>query len=659
MAAANTSMAKKLQSLNKTQNSGSGVISQAIGNARNFINNIKTSTPLPATLGSSVNSFAYPNRLTIPGNLGRSPRASDFSNLPKLTMPSNFAANNPNAIIPVNNTTNTGNTGTKGTVNPYETPYKGTIADMLKVIMDAINNKGTYDSSKDEAFQAAQRNIADSSYRDMERRGIADSSITKQMEYQLSMQALPQFAANWENQRQQDLANKMNMLSTLGNLDYNEFNKAISEAGLTGKWNGQATLDAQKFAQDKQNAFTDATGVVFPNADQYNAFTTDTTKEQNDIISKYSKQNGGIQAYINTLDPNSREYVVAQKARNQLIGANPDLAKWGLSNVGMPSLTKQTVDETKKQNVIQNTQKFSEMTGWNISPEDYTILEAAKNNTDLTKYSGNYQAAINTIMKANPNDPRLKPLMLLRDEKIISNGINEKLSYGVKTLDYKKTQSDLRATAADMSMKEQQTIGLRLANELDKKYAGQLKQAELDKLKVDLKTGDLNNAYQRIVNSNADKKIKEEIAGLIANSAATYHDMEYKDASLAVEKNYKEGSLYLEGERLTISKDSAAAKTDADDFKYVNKVATPYRDYIKNNLREDVSQPIKEYDKATKKYKVVGTKKTKVVSKSKVTSYLNNLAKEAAGKGKSKTKDPDLASAVEMLAKEYGVTIKK
>ena len=128
--------------------------------------------------------------------------------------------------------------------NTYKSPYSDQVSSQLAEITKMLKTPTTYDPNKDTAFQAGQKVIGDNTYRDMARRGIADSNITGQQAYQLSMQALPQYQANWQNQQQQNLGNQLALLTQLGNLDntsydrYNtdrtfDFNKGVSIAGLT------------------------------------------------------------------------------------------------------------------------------------------------------------------------------------------------------------------------------------------------------------------------------------------------------------------------------------------------------------------------------------------------------------------------------------------
>ncbi|MGE5436608.1 MAG: hypothetical protein ACM3O3_05220 [Syntrophothermus sp.] len=628
------------QPYNVTTGGGGGAISQALGNAQNFMNNFAkpaiNAQSLPGvtggnTPGAGVISQAIMNAQNVMKNVTNK-ATSNYQDYSKLNQP----ASTPTQMTPTAGAVNT------GVIQAPKTAYTDQMLAALGELSQLLKTPLTYDSSKDEGFKAAQSVIGKNVYNDMARRGIADSTITPQQAYELSMQALPQFQANWQNQQQQNINNQLNMLAQLGNLDYNEFNKLVSEAGFTGKWNGQATLDAQKFAQTQQQDYANNTGLSFANQAQWNAYQGDTSKQQGEIISKYANQPGGIQSYINQLDPNSADYIIAQKARNQLIAQNPDKAKYGLSQIGQSTLTKQQVDETKRQNDIQKAQSFREATGWDLSPENLSILESAKNNPNLTKYEKNYQARIDELYKKNPNDPNIKPLVLLRDNKIITGGLDQQISnYGTKTLDYKKTQSDLKLATKDMTTKDLQNIGLSIANKIasvDLKFADKTKQAEYNKILTDIESGKLSNAQQRIINSTLPDKLKAELNQLIAGTTSTYHDMEYKDASLAADIAYKDSSLALEGERVDISRDSANASSYKIDNSDVEKRSKSYTSYIDKNI--------------------VG--KTGKITKAKAKSIGKYLAKIS-----NSGDDYDYAAAASLFKKynlepgDYGVKVKK
>lgn len=127
-------------------------------------------------------------------------------------------------------------------------------------------------------------------------------------------------------------------------------NQKIAQGGLPYQKTqlGTPTMASQQFDYGKMRDYTTDTGVRFDNEAQWRAYQNATPQQLDAIIDKYSKQPGGIQAYINTLEPTSGEYVVAQKARNRLIRQNPELAKHGKSEIGTQTIAGQMADRDLK-----------------------------------------------------------------------------------------------------------------------------------------------------------------------------------------------------------------------------------------------------------------------------------------------------------------------
>lgn len=552
---------------------------------------------------------------TVPQNLQYLQGLSDISKVPTEAPPP-ITQNQPGQPTQPQANTQGITPASTNKSNGYDEKYLKTMesfTNYMQGMIDKLQSPLTpYDSKKDESFQAAQTVIGDNVYRDMARRGIADSSITPQQSYQLSMQALPQFAQQYYDRENQNKLMQLQAYGLLQNQGVNEFNvmdtnrkfdygkiqdaeqNAIQKGQMLGiyktpqqeqweieiqnnpdmyseyannyqaeinktqsgtkKWYqlnylrdnkidsgnlgysksqlGQKTLDRQELDYEQQRDFTTDTGIRFNNQEQFIAYNTTPPEQLQAIINKYANQPGGIQTYINNLNPNSAEFTRAQMARNMYLNQNPDLQKYGYSQ------------------------------------------------------------------------------------------------YGTKTQQGK--------------MNESQIISNELKNSLDRvylKYADTKEGLIIEQLKTAIESGNLENKYKEISNKYAGTQIMKDIDNTIANTYATYANVDLQNRSLDADTNYKNQSLAIDWEQLGMQKD--AANTSYIDTKEVASKTKTYSNFIRENYTGGVNKNGAEVSKG---------------------SFGDEANKKAAAKYIGKIGNSgdvyDYLSAIE-LAKQYGLDLAK
>ena len=430
-----------------------------------------------------------------------------------------------NTIKPRNEQVQSGvfnNPGSKTSTS--KTSYSDQIYDMLSGLTDQLKSPRTYDSSQDEGFQAAQTNIGKNVYEQMNRRNVADSNMTSQQAYELSMSALPQFQQAWQQNQQQDINNQMNMLSQLSGLDQADKQIALQEGQLTGNY-----LTPEQSAALKN---------IDPGLNQY----SDNFQEE---INRRSA--------INPQDPAilQLQYLRNQKIKNQNL-------QYAQSQLGERTLAGSQAD-------IGNAQAQAQLTGMYLSQEQQRISKEGVNEQDreridniVSQLGGGYQEYMNSLDK---NSIEYTKAQMLRNNKIQSQGLNYETSLGQQTQQSKQLEQQLQQDKERFEMEKQQfdvsiasskedlqtkrtnnqylaqqiqasLTGQQLQNagqlinnsinQLNLDYLPQEKQLAIKSIQQSLAKGNLDMAYQEIVNANLPAQLEAQLNQAFAGVENTY-----------------------------------------------------------------------------------------------------------------------------------------
>lgn len=413
-----------------------------------------------------------------------------------------------------------GNVGTGGNGTSTKTQYTDQITTLLADLTDALKTPLTYDSSKDEGYQAAQQTIGKDVYKAMARRGISDSTMTPQQQYELSMQALPQFQANWENKQQQDKLNQMNLLSQLQGLDLSEFDKRQAIENLFLQ-KGQLTGDY---------------------------LTPDQAAQLQNIDPSLLNYSDNYQAEINkraAVNPNDPAILQLEYLRNQKIQGQ------GLT---FPKSILGAETQQALQNRQANQFQQAQLTGQYLSPDQQRAVQngiSADDRDRITNIAnsmnGGFQAYMNTL---DPNSTEYVKAQMLRNQKISSQGLPYETSLGSQTLAGKQYElqkqehemnqklrtEELEAARtqnlyladqlkANLSSTQLANVGADIANQISQinlDYLPQEKKYAIKQIQQALRMGNLQEAQQRIINANLPDKLEADLNATIANIGATY-----------------------------------------------------------------------------------------------------------------------------------------
>jgi len=315
----------------------------------------------------------------------------------------NYMANSNNSTNPNNNANNTNNTGFKSDYDKmafdaykklmdrnYQSSYNQDIADILAKIKNG--QSFNYDSNTDQGLQAAQDEAQSATSRAAARRGMLYSDSNKSQMGRAALALIPQFrnqayqeyannradtynqlAAinNLENaayQRYQgegtDLYNQANLVSNLANTDYNRYNtdrtynegvrqfgvnQGITEAGLTGNYNGQRTMQGEANDLNRMNTLASLTGQI-----PASQLISQMSPEQIASYKALGNQNGGYAAAINaTNDPVQK--AIINEFRNQYLQANPNNQYYNTqtSNVMVPTMQGRQLESNLQTEAVQ------------------------------------------------------------------------------------------------------------------------------------------------------------------------------------------------------------------------------------------------------------------------------------------------------------------
>lgn len=396
-----------------------------------------------------------------------------------------------------------------------KTQYSDQIVSMLGDLSNSLNTPLTkkYSPDEDTAYQAAQQSIQDDVYRQMERRGIADSGITQQQMIDLSMQALPQFQQQYYNRQNQDISNKMNALSQLQSLDSSEFQKSQALEQLQLQ-KGQITGDY--ITPDKQQLINN----IDPGLNQY-------ANNYQEEINKRSAVN-----------PNDPTILQLKYLRNQKINDN---------NMTVPRsvLGQNTLGQIEAERTTQLQQ--SQLTGQYLTPGQQRVVNNGVTGEDKSRIdnivknmAGGYQEYLNTLSK---NSDEYVKTQLLRNQKITSQGLNYKLSdIGNRTMQgqefdlsqqlaqedlfSKRKSNEFLTSQLESSLEAQElaNVGQDLSNQISRlnlEYLPQNQRYQIAQIQQSLESGNLSNAYQTLINANLPQKLESELAQAFASTESS------------------------------------------------------------------------------------------------------------------------------------------
>lgn len=327
-----------------------------------------------------------------------------------------------------------------------------------------------------------------------------------------------------------------------------------------------ADIKQQYEQNQQQNAFSKAsvTGTyVSPEQQQVmNEGVPQSERERINAIA--SKMNGGYQAYMNQLDPNSVEYAYAAVLRNEKIAATPELqSKYKATQLGTQT---QQAKEAASNKAIQ----MAGLTGNYISPEQQSIVDngvspadTARINAIVAKTSGGYQSYINQL---DPTSDEYVKATLLRNAKISSSpellqkyGLTK---VGTETLAAKTEKLQQEGLTADIYAKQTENkylnqkiqtelkgadlenAGKSIANQISQlnlDYLPQEKQLAIQSAQQDYAKGNLDMAYQKIVNANLPAKLEAELNGIYASTENTYANISGTNVDTELKMNASSG----------------------------------------------------------------------------------------------------------------------
>lgn len=414
------------------------------------------------------------------------------------------------------------------TLNKSKTQYSDQITNMLGQLSESLKTPltNTYKPKEDVSFQAAQKEIGDSVYNQLARRNIADSSITGDRAYELSMQSLPQFQQMYKNNQQQDFTNKANMLNQLQSLDSNDFQKtqALEQLQLQ---RGNMTGDYLTAEQQQQIENID------PSLNKY--------------VDNY-QQEINRRAAIN---PNDPSILQLQYLRNQKI---KDLGlTFPQSTLGQQTSTQKQFDFTKQQTMAG-------LTGQYISPEQQNIVNNGVTGEDeqrIKNISSQFGGYAEYIQKLDPNSAEYTKVQMLMGQtpgtqtmqgqqfdlqqqlgkedlysarmqnKYLPSQLQLQQDLGQEQLYSATTQNQflVEQLQASLTGQELQNAGQTIANSINSinlEYLPQEKQIALDGIRQSLDKGDLDIAYQKIINANLPEQITAELNQAFAQTGNIY-----------------------------------------------------------------------------------------------------------------------------------------
>lgn len=274
-----------------------------------------------------------------------------------------------------------------------------------------------------------------------------------------------------------------NLISVQENIAQNQQQNAFNLAGLTGSYvaPGQDTgidtlqkqeLDYAKEQEAKQyadNLAMQQAGLTgnYITPEQQLIIDNGVSLEDNQRITEIANNlPGGFQEYMNTLDETSPEYIKASVLRNQKLLQDPELQKqYGFTDIGTPTL--------QQQEFKTGTEQFEKQ--FDLQQQEFNLNKRAT------------------------------------EENIKAKQIENK--YLVKQIETGLTSQQL------------QNVGQDLSNQISKiniDYLPQEKKAQLESAKVQLQNGQLENAYQSIINANLPEQLSTEIESKIAGIENTY-----------------------------------------------------------------------------------------------------------------------------------------
>jgi cell wall-associated NlpC family hydrolase len=206
----------------------------------------------------------------------------------------------------------------------------------------------------------------------------------------------------------------------------------------------------------------------------------------------------------------------------------------------------ETIDQNKQNNAYQ----MADITGKYISPSQQSIIDGGVSDEDRARIgnivrsmNGGYQEYMNQL---DPSSDEYTKSAMLRNEKLLNNSdLKAKYgmsNYGIQTEASKSNELNRQALVEDITTKRTQNqylsrqleanlegaklqnIGQNLANQISQvnlSYLPQEKQMAIQTAQVQLQNGQLQNAYQTIVNAGLPAKLTAELEGMYANTLQT------------------------------------------------------------------------------------------------------------------------------------------
>ncbi len=113
-----------------------------------------------------------------------------------------------------------------------------------------------------DAIRAAQESLGSAGFGRSTVLGQTAQKAQNQANQYLQTQIVPQIMSQHQNEQQQKFNNLSSLIGTLLGLDQQQFNRGIAEAGITGNYNNQRTLQGQQADLNKEQIDAALTGQI-------------------------------------------------------------------------------------------------------------------------------------------------------------------------------------------------------------------------------------------------------------------------------------------------------------------------------------------------------------------------------------------------------------
>jgi len=387
--------------------------------------------------------------------------------------------------------------------------------DVMKSL-NSLSRQFNYNPNQDTALQAAQRQAQDAVKKYMARNGMLYSDSAKTRMLSESQNLIPQFEERSYGRFKDELGREKDILGMrLQERDsaYDRFSGDRQHGlGVLEQKVNMRDSEYDKFRDNRQFGMDVLGKQMDVRESEYDKF-RDSQQLGLDVLGKqmdareseYNKYQDNIQNQYNLL---------SQKAQLEQLNYTEykDLQQLELQQYG----------------AVLSPEARRQMTIFNTIPNDLK--------RDLeTTFGGDYNAEINRLRATDPNHYMIPYLEAMRLNKILKDP-NSLSKHGSQ---YGITAPSLASNSVEYDTNRYQ----RDIAQVESQWASQIKSAEYQKIKVDIESGNLQNAQAKILNSYLPQEMKLKLLQMSADLAATkasttntYADTAYTNKSTALMK---------------------------------------------------------------------------------------------------------------------------